>query len=166
MSNTISNLPIVSICIPIYNGEKYLEEALLSAINQTYSNIEIIISDDQSKDNSLIIAKELLEKSAIKYKMVSHLPPPGIGANWNNAIKHANGKYIKLLFQDDLLDLDCIEKMVNLAEQDEQIGLVFSKRKFIYNDTTANREWLAKYETLHHSWGFQLNEGIYNGKDF
>ena len=52
--------PLVSICIPTYNGEIYIKECLNSAINQTYSNIEIIISDDNSSDSTTAISKNLL----------------------------------------------------------------------------------------------------------
>jgi glycosyltransferase involved in cell wall biosynthesis len=165
MQNTKQLMPLVSICIPIYNGDKYLKEALLSAVNQTYSNIEIIISDDNSKDNSLSIAKELLAESTIKFEIINH-HPNGIGANWNNSIKKANGKYIKLLFQDDVLDIDCVEKMVFLAEQETNVGMVFCKRKFIYDNTEVNRNWLEKYKILHNSWGFSINEKIYPGTKF
>ena len=55
--------PLVSICIPTYNGELYIDKCITSAINQSYNNIEIIISDDQSIDDTINIAKELLEKN-------------------------------------------------------------------------------------------------------
>ena len=86
---------LVSICIPTYNGEAYLAEALQSAIAQTYRPLEIIVSDDASKDRTLDIVKEFQTKTDIPF-YVYHHQPAGIGANWNNCVSHANGEYIKL----------------------------------------------------------------------
>ncbi|MBE9163316.1 glycosyltransferase [Tychonema sp. LEGE 06208] len=119
--------PLVSICIPTYNGEKYLSEALFSAMAQTYPHLEIIISDDGSTDRTMAIAKSLTDKFPGEFKFSVH-EKFGLVKNWNHCISQAKGKYIKLLCQDDLLEPDCIAELVNLAEQDEQIGLVFSRR--------------------------------------
>ena len=86
---TTENKPLVSICIPTFNGEAYLEECLHSAINQTYKNIEIIVSDDASKDRTLQIINEITSKTDIPIFIFKH-QPNGIGANWNNCIKNAN----------------------------------------------------------------------------
>ncbi|AFZ08066.1 glycosyl transferase family 2 [Oscillatoria nigro-viridis PCC 7112] len=119
--------PLVSICIPTYNGDKYLSEALCSAMAQTYPNLEIIISDDGSTDQTVAIAKSLTDKFAGHFRIWTH-NQFGLVKNWNHCISQAKGKYIKLLCQDDLLEPECVAELVNLAEQDEQIGLVFSRR--------------------------------------
>lgn len=154
MKDTINpKAPLVSVCIPTYNGGKYIEEALNSALNQTYNNIEIIISDDNSIDNTLESVNKILIDSNIPY-FIYHHQPGGIGANWNNCIRKANGEYIKFLFQDDLIQPECIEKMIQLALMDKRIGLVFSKRNFIYsskNDFFDN--WIKNYGNLHTYWG-------------
>lgn len=144
------NNPLVSICIPTYNGEKFIEEALESAINQTYSNIEIIISDDNSVDNTLQIIKEELDRSTIPFYIFNH-EPKGIGANWNNCIKKANGKYIKFLFQDDILEPTCIEKMVSILEINPSIKLVVSKRNILVEDSFKSErtnQWIEMYGDL------------------
>ena len=125
----LTEKPLVSICIPIYNGEKYLAEALLSALAQTYRPLEIILSDDHSNDHSLTIAAELLSSGDIPFQIVSH-QPSGIGANWNHSIRYASGKYIKFLFQDDILHPNCVSEMVAFAEEKgKQVGLVFCLRE-------------------------------------
>lgn len=127
----MQNNPLVSICIPTYNGEAFIQEALDSALAQSYKPIEIIISDDNSTDNTLRIVNEIAKKSTISIKIFNH-KPSGIGANWNHCIRNAKGNYIKFLFQDDLLEPNCIEEMVRLAENSEmKLGLVFSKRDII-----------------------------------
>lgn len=154
-------LPLVSVCIPTYNGEKYLSAAIESAVNQTYKNIEIIISDDNSKDNTLKIAEKYQAVSTVPFKIIHH-EPAGIGANWNNCIQYASGEYIKYVFQDDVLKPDCIEKMMEVALKDNKVGLVFSKRTFI-DESGNNRfsDWKEKYQDLHIYWKNlqQINSG-------
>jgi len=147
--------PLVSICVPTYNGSRYLRETLDSVLSQTYQNIEIIISDDLSSDETIKIAKLYQKRLKVPFYIFEH-ERYGIGQNWNFAISQANGKYIKLLMQDDLLESTCIEELVNLAEQDEEIGLVFSPRKLIVSDGAENdpvcREILSGCKDLHLNW--------------
>ena len=101
MTSIESNkLPLVSICIPTYNGEAYLQEALDSIQNQDYQNLEVVISDDNSSDNTVSIIQKFKNEVDFSVTIISHTPK-GIGANWNNCIKHAAGTYIKFLFQDE-----------------------------------------------------------------
>lgn len=139
---------MVSICIPTYNGAKFLAEAMDSAIAQTYKNLEIIVSDDASKDDTLKIIASYKEKTDIPIIIYDH-KPSGIGANWNNCIKKANGEYIKFLFQDDILYLDCIEKMVTLFSEHTNLGLVACKRDFIIeNPSEVINDWIKNYSNL------------------
>ena len=128
----MNNNPLVSICIPTYNGKRYIDQCISSAMNQSYNNIEIIISDDQSIDDTLNIANVLLEKTTINYKIILNNSTGCVADNWNNAIKHASGQYIKMLFQDDYLYSDCLEKMIELANKHADLGLIFSLRDPIY----------------------------------
>ena len=89
-----------TILIPTYNGASYIEEALLSAINQSRKADAIIVSDDNSTDNTLEICSRYKEYIQI-YK--NENGPSGFVEGWNNAIKLANDSYITILHQDDLL---------------------------------------------------------------
>jgi len=129
--------PLVTICIPVYNGGQFLEESLDSVLTQTYHNIEIILSDDNSGDNSLEIAKKYQSKCDKNFVILLH-KPCGMVQNWNFCAEHTKGKYIKFLHQDDVLEPDCIEKMVALAEQDNEVGLVFSPRGIIASNEAQN----------------------------
>lgn len=137
----VTSLPLVSICIPTYNAEDFIAEAIASALAQTYRPIEIILSDDNSSDRTVEIVGELveaitkLEDAGVAVKLLTH-DRYGLGQNWNYCIDRASGKYIKFLFQDDLLKPDCVAKLVDLAEQDEAIGLVFSRRGVVLADDT------------------------------
>lgn len=147
--------PLVTICIPTYNGEIFVKEAIASALWQTYSNIEIILSDDNSSDRTVEIAKSLKQKTSFDFSIVEH-SQYGLAHNWNFCISQAKGKYIKFLFQDDILEPTAIEEMVNLAEQDEEIGLVFSPRRIFSNtgDTNYDSNFLMLHEAkdVHKAW--------------
>jgi glycosyltransferase involved in cell wall biosynthesis len=122
--------PLVTIAIPTYQAEEFLAETLSTALSQTYPNIEILISDDGSTDGTLEIAKEFQKNSAVDFKILNH-DRLGMVNNWNYCITMSQGKYIKFLFQDDLLASNCVDEMVKLAQEDDDIGLVFSPRVLI-----------------------------------
>ncbi|RED48371.1 glycosyltransferase family 2 protein [Seonamhaeicola aphaedonensis] len=159
--------PLVSICIPTYNGETYIAKALESAIAQTYTNLEIVVSDDASTDNTLQIVATFKEKTAIPIKVYQHTPA-GIGANWNHCVKQAQGNYIKFLFQDDVLEPHCIEIMMDLALKNPKVGLVYCKRSFLYNHLTSKiQEFVAYYGNLHTYWqDIKVEQGVLHGKSY
>ena len=145
MSNSL-----ISVCIPTYNGAKYIVAALKSISEQTYSNLEIIVSDDDSIDDTL----ELINKYKLESKFPIHIyhhTPSGIGANWNHCIKQANGVYIKFLFQDDLLEPSCIADMVQVFQENSNIGLVCCKRNVLIEsetDVEIAKKWMRVYGDL------------------
>ncbi|VXD15182.1 hypothetical protein PL8927_380087 [Planktothrix serta PCC 8927] len=161
-----SELPLVSICIPTYNGEKYLKEALSSVVDQTYPHLEIIISDDSSTDKTLEIIQSFQKNCSLKVSLFQH-EQYGLAKNWNYCVSQAHGKYIKFLFQDDLLEPNCLEEFVNLAETDAEIGLVFSPRNIILSpEAIANKILLRAYygyQDLHQAWSDL--KPIQTGKD-
>ncbi|HVU33137.1 MAG TPA: FkbM family methyltransferase [Opitutaceae bacterium] len=125
---TSQHRALVSICIPTYNGEEFLAEAVTSAARQTYPAIEIVISDDGSNDRTVAIAESILTSSSRPWRIVRH-QRHGLVGNWRRCISEARGKYIKFLFQDDVLEPECVAELVAVAERDPEIGLVFSPRK-------------------------------------
>jgi glycosyltransferase involved in cell wall biosynthesis len=129
--------PLVSICIPVYNGEAYLNECIRSAMEQTYKNIEIVLIDDGSTDSSIKIAEELLVDFLRKiiHKNETNL---GLVANWRKSIELANGEWIKFHFQDDLMEADCIEIMLTQAIS-LHVPFVFSARKFIFDQNISDK---------------------------
>jgi glycosyltransferase involved in cell wall biosynthesis len=154
--------PLVSICIPTYNGAQFIAEAMESALAQTYNNLEIVVSDDASVDNTLEIIESYRIKTSIPIYIHKHIPN-GIGANWNNCINHAKGDYIKFLFQDDILKPNCIEEMVHVLEHDKSIGLVASKRDFIIEEshlTERTKKWINGYGNLQKGLNLPLINGI------
>ncbi|MEB3886324.1 glycosyltransferase [Lyngbya sp. CCY1209] len=150
------NEPLVSVCIPLHNGETHLPATLKSLASQTYPNLEIIIADDCSEDRSLAIARQFASQSPENVSLFQHQQPFGLAQNCNFCLSQAKGKYVKFLFQDDILESDCIEKLVELAETDEKIGLVFSPRNLILSEgAEENQALMTVYngcQNLHQSW--------------
>ncbi|MGB3534356.1 MAG: glycosyltransferase [Microcoleaceae cyanobacterium] len=147
--------PLVSVCIPTYNGAAFIVEAIASALTQTYNSIEIIIADDGSTDNTLSIVQSLQKHIYVDYAIYSH-DNLGIAENSNFCIQQAQGKYIKFLFQDDILLPNCLTEMVELAETNEEIGLVFSPRDiFFATGDHTHSDLIAIYQdfqNIHLAW--------------
>lgn len=151
---------MVSICIPTYNGERYLQEALDSIQAQTYQNIEVIISDDDSQDKTIEICEKFKAEVDFPVKIYHH-QPTGIGANWNHCIEKSNGKYIKFLFQDDALEPECIEEQLNTILEYHLKG-VCCGRTIIDEDSKVveSGKWLIKYGDLQKGLDFK-NKPVY-----
>ena len=147
--------PLVSICIPTYNGETYLQEALNSILKQDFRDFEVIISDDQSTDDTLKIADNFKNNSDFSVRIYNHIPN-GIGSNWNNCLKKAKGKYTKFLFQDDILYPTCISDMTRFLEENKSIALVASKRDFIV-ESKLNED-LTKWIQIYGDLQFQFED--------
>ena len=109
MINKFSN-PLVSIGLPVYNGEEYLNHCLESLINQTYTNIEIIICDDNSEDKTEIICKKYtdLNFNINFYKNSKRL---GVIPNMMRTLQLSKGKYFVWASQDDLWDKNFINPL-------------------------------------------------------
>jgi len=145
----------VSVCIPIYNGALYIREAIHSILKQTVIPQEIIVSDSGSSDHTEDIVREEALRTTIKTTILP-AKTPGMVSNWNSTIRAVSGKYVKFVFQDDLLQPDCLEKMVALAESDERIGFVFSPRELLVEPSAegdAITKWLLKYQNLSAAFG-------------
>lgn len=126
----VEELPLVSILIPAYNQTHFLKEALESAINQTYSNIEIIIGDDSTtNDVEKFIDPYLKDYKNIKYfKNHGNKMDYGI-SNANTLLEKCNGEFVNYLFHDDIFHPTKIERMMNCFFQNPTISLVTSARQ-------------------------------------
>ena len=114
---------VVSVVLPIYNVEKYLNRCVKSVINQSYKNLEIILVDDGSPDNCPTLCDEW-EKKDNRIKVV-HKKNAGLGYARNTGIENATGEYICFFDSDDYIALDTIEKAYNLATQEKSDMVVF-----------------------------------------
>lgn len=121
----MTNQPLVSVLMTAYNRELYIAEAIESVISSTYQNLELIIVDDCSKDDSVEIAKGYALRDN-RVKVYINEKNLGDYPNRNKAISHAAGKYIMFCDSDDTLMQDSISKIVSLAESDSQFNFAFS----------------------------------------
>jgi glycosyltransferase involved in cell wall biosynthesis/predicted O-methyltransferase YrrM len=133
MITTSDELPLVSILIPTYNRPRYFELALQSALNQTYLNVEIVIGDDSTDDET---ARLLAEKYLPIYPNIRYIKNSITLGQFDNDIMlfhEARGKYINYLMDDDLYTEKKIEKMMQyyLLDEKEEIKLVTSYRKLM-----------------------------------
>jgi glycosyltransferase involved in cell wall biosynthesis len=124
--------PLVSILIPTYNQTHYLKDALESAINQTYPNIEIIIGDDSTNDDvkQFVIPYLNEYKNLIYYKNQRNKMDFGI-SNVENLFKSSKGEYIAYLLHDDIFHVEKVEKMMEYFLSHSDVSLVTSYRKLI-----------------------------------
>lgn len=107
--------PCLSIIVPVYNGENFIEDCIDSIINQTLKDIEILIINDGSKDNTLNII-ESIAKSDSRIKILNQ-KNSGVSAARNNGISKSRGKYITFVDADDYIDKTMYEKMYKKAEE-------------------------------------------------
>ena len=134
----------VSIIVPIYNTEKYLERSLDSIVAQSFTNLEIILVNDGSTDNSLEIIKRYADKDK-RIKVIDQ-ENKGVSEGRNIALKNATGDYLAFVDPDDWIDLDDIEKMVAFEEKKEsdisffnyKINGVIQKNNKIENEYNEN----------------------------
>lgn len=117
--------PLISVLIPIYNGEKYLSESITSIIKQDYQNFELILVDDKSTDNSLVIAKQH-QKEDSRVKVLCNEKNLGLPATLNKAIEASLGRYIVRLDQDDIAEPQRLEFQIKALEANPDIDVLFT----------------------------------------
>ncbi len=152
----------VSIIIPMYNTELYIEECLQSCINQTYKNFEIIIIDDKSTDKSVDIAKDILEKSKCKYRIIEKERRLGVSNSRNIGIKYAEGDYIYFLDSDDIIKSNTLEVLLRVA-QNKGYKVVFGRydrsKESIYLNNKVEDEYTI-YDISYDELGELLWAGV------
>jgi glycosyltransferase involved in cell wall biosynthesis len=114
---------LISVLIPTYNRGDLINQTIKSVLNQTYENIEVIVSDDGSKDNTRNIMKKIKDKR-VKYYWNKHSGIPSVTRN--NGLKHCKGEYIAFLDSDDLWLPEKLQHQIAEFEKDKSIGLVCS----------------------------------------
>ncbi len=116
-NNNNNNKPLVSVIMPVYNAEEFLDRSISSVINQTYDNLEILLIDDCSTDNSYNILKEYAKKDK-RIKIFHNQENQHVSETRNVGIRNSTGKYLYFIDSDDFIDNDYIEHLVNTAEKE------------------------------------------------
>ncbi|WP_333640911.1 glycosyltransferase [Acinetobacter johnsonii] len=125
--------PLVSVVIPCYNHENFVQDCIQSVINQTYYNIELIIIDDGSKDSSVEKIQEMLLKCQHRFTRFEFRSRPnkGLSSTLNEALEWCSGDYFSVIASDDLILEDKIEKQLNfIVKQSKDIVGVFGGAYF------------------------------------
>ncbi len=149
------NPPLVSIGVPVYNGERFLGNALDSILGQTYSAIELVICDNASTDRT----QEICEEYAARDKRVRYFRNPnnlGAARNYNLTVEKATGKYFKWAAHDDICAPTFIEKCVEILEREPNVSLAYPKTMIIDAEgkfmSNHEDEFNFRESRPHHRW--------------
>lgn len=134
---------MISVIIPCYNIENYLSMSVKSIVNQSFNDIEIILVNDGSTDDTLKVCEQL-KKQYSNIKVIDQ-SNKGVSSARNNGISVATGEYICLLDGDDFLDKDCFKKVVGIFKENENIDMCF----YGFKEVSENGEIYRKYEDIH-----------------
>ena len=142
-----NSLPLVTVAVPCYNHEKYVEDTIKSIVNQTYKNIELIVIDDGSKDSSGDIIQKLSDEFGFQFTSREN---KGLLETLDELLKKATGKYFCVCASDDKFFLDKVEKQVTALESNPSYALCFGKMVGI---DESSKVILDKYKTKYNESG-------------
>ena len=138
--------PRLSVCVPTYNGEAYVAEAVRSVLEQSYTDFELVAVDDGSSDRTL----ELLQTfDDPRLRIYQNPHQRGIPGNWNVAVGLARGEYICVFHQDDVMLADNLARKMALFDADPSLSLVHSRAEAVVEAGAPERvaEWREKADT-------------------
>lgn len=138
-------MPKVSVVVPVYKVEGYITKTLESIVNQTYKDLELILVDDGTPDNSVLVAESFLKDKLINWRFI-HQPNSGLPTARNNGINEAKGEWVICPDSDDYLAPQTIEKMLDAGEK-LSVSCVFCGFKNVGEaniDASVEREGSAK----------------------
>ncbi len=115
---SFTDSPLVSVIIPVYNGSKYIEETIRSVLNQTVSNIEVLVINDESKDDSAVVIGRIQDEDG-RVKLINKTNS-GVADSRNKGIELARGKYVALLDQDDVWESINLEEKINAINEGDR----------------------------------------------
>jgi len=149
--------PLVSICMPTYNASIWIRDAIESALAQSWTNFELVVSDNASTDGTQEIVRSYGDS---RIRLEPSERNIGLTLNHNRVIRLSTGRYLKFLHADDILIPTCIEEMVGLALEDDRIGLVFAPRENVIYDEHG-LEWTRMTTQDHQHLGppERINDG-------
>ena len=135
-----SGTPRVSICIPVFNCERFLREAICSALGQTYSQFELIILDNASTDGTAEVLADFDDPRITVHRNETNI---GAAGNWNRAVELASGEYIKLLCADDVLEPECLARQIAALDAAPSASLCSCRRTIVDEEGAAQmtRGW-------------------------
>lgn len=145
--------PLVSVILPVYNGERFIEEAIESILNQTFHDWELIIVNDGSTDNTEEAIRNYLDDGRMRYFM--HDRNLGIAATYNMAFSKIKGEYIAIQEQDDISMSTRLDEEIRVLSRYPEVRCVFSSALFMDIHGNIFSQW----------GGADLKEGLYRPRD-
>src|SRR6266545_4744919 len=123
----LEDFPLVTVFVGCYNQSRFVEECLDSVKRQTYPNLQVIIFDDCSKDNSVAVIDSWLKRHRLDWQFIPHSRNIGICASLNEVLRLARGKYISMVAADDVWQPDKTSRQVEMMEQmPGDVGVLYS----------------------------------------
>ena len=133
--------PLVTVIVVSYNHSKYIVENLNSIKNQTYKNIQLILVDDASTDDSVEVYNDWVEQNNYSVTKVFNSNNIGLASSLNNCFKLIEGKYVKIIAADDYLHPESIEKCASELERlGDEYGMVFTESCWVDDDSHTIEE--------------------------
>lgn len=150
---------LVSLCLVSYNQEKYIKDSLDSILNQDYNNLEIIISDDNSTDNTFCIIEEICKKYYGKHQIIVNRNEKNLGlvGNINKAISLSKGKYIALAAGDDVMNVNRISLSIKEMTRLNVVSITFNMEIIDMSSSKLNKKIYDGKET---------NSFLYNTENY
>lgn len=137
--------PLISVIVPVYNGEKYIEETVCSVLKQDYDNIELIVIIDGTKDRTSDILNPYVEQGRLKVLEQENM---GASATRNKGMKLAKGDYVLMLDQDDLIEPTLLSKALQLAQAAKSSGVVVNGQLIDSHGAVIRRMYRFRKPTL------------------
>ena len=157
----IKDNPIVTVVLPTYCHQRYVGAAIKSVLNQTLDQLELIIIDDYSPDDTWQIVKQFDDPRIIRYK---HNKNCGAHQTINEGITESRGRYIAIINSDDIFNINRLEKMIHKMEE-ENIQLLGSDIELIDEKNNSiqdkNHYWIKWFESLKQIYLVQLIQTIF-----
>ncbi len=153
----LTNPPLISVIMPIYNRKEYLGKAVKSVLNQTYQNLEIILVDDHSTDGAYEMLQEYADKDK-RIKLFRNEKNSFVSATRNVGLKNATGKYLYFIDSDDWIDENYLKEMVVEAEENN-LDVVVNPNIYLFNSIKNKISFIQ--ENLH-LYGINYIKEIFN----
>jgi len=144
--------PTVSVCIPTYNGARYVERTIRSVLAQSFKDFELVVRDDGSSDDTLAVVQSIDDE---RIRIVAGRENAGAGANFGLAVAEATGTYVKLLCQDDVIYPECLERQVAALDADPGVVMVSCHRDIVDDHDRV----------VYRNRGWRKASGVYAGDD-
>jgi len=148
LSNGMTEKPLVSIIVITYNSSKFVLETLESAKAQTYQNIELIVSDDCSIDDTVELCRLWIEKNKerfVRTELVTVVNNTGIAPNCNRGLYSSEGVWVKLIAGDDILLPNCINTMVGFINKEKKCKVLFAQNALLREVSLGDHVAINKF---------------------